>query len=238
MKNAEINFQDYVDIAPAQSMSDKIYNEFSKLIQDGTLPEGYVFPNEAALCEQLHVGRTSLREAYKALEFSGYVTRTKRGTVVNGKSEIIASRPRAASMAQSSDKDFLEVRCMLEGESAYLAASRATEQDLHEMEEILDQIAAARTREDYTKMAHLDRKFHKALAVSSKNKLIISTMFAMAEVWKRETHHNFWQALEDRTEILDQMNVQHRALIQAIRDRDADEARRLILHHIRYVSHV
>ena len=65
-------------------MSDMVYEKISMLIQNGDIPEGYVFPNEAVLCEQLAIGRSTIREAYKALELSGYVTRTKRGTIVKG----------------------------------------------------------------------------------------------------------------------------------------------------------
>lgn len=74
--------QHLLDTRPQKNMSDMIYEKISQLIQSGEFPEGYVFPNESALCEMLSVGRSTIREAYKALELSGFVTRTKRGTTV------------------------------------------------------------------------------------------------------------------------------------------------------------
>lgn len=237
MERKQINLQDVLNIVPTQSMSDRIFQELSRLIRDGTLTEGYTFPNEAVLCEQMHVGRTSLREAYKALELSGYVTRTKRGTVVNGKSQIVSATPLKTAMEQSSEKDFLEFRCMLEAEAAYLAANRATSRDLQELRDLQQRISIAGQQQDYDTMIKLDRKFHRALAISSKNKLIVDTMTAMTEVWDRETSTNFWCAAKERPEILTQMHAQHQAVVDALERRDADNARTEILRHIRYVSH-
>lgn len=237
MDKKNIKISDFLDIAPMQSMSDKIFSELSKLIQNGTLPEGYTFPNESVLCEQLHVGRTSLREAYKALELSGYVTRTKRGTVVNGKSAIIGATPLKVSMEQSSEKDFVEFRTMLEAEAARLAALRATEEDLAEMEDLLNQIAEVRKEDRYEDMMYLDRDFHKALAAGSKNSLIMDTMLAMAEVWNRETKINFFKAAVSQPEILDEMTLQHKKLMLALRKKDPELAASVMIDHIRYVSH-
>lgn len=86
-------------------MSDMVYEKISLLIQNGDIPEGYVFPNEAVLCEQLAIGRSTIREAYKALELSGYVTRTKRGTVVNSYSTILEATPLKA-VVRNSDGEF------------------------------------------------------------------------------------------------------------------------------------
>lgn len=236
MNQSEIKLTDYLDIAPSQSMSDRIFNQFSGLIIDGTLPEGYTFPNEPVLCEQLHVGRTSLREAYKALELSGYVTRTKRGTVVNGKSAIIGAIPLKVSLEKSSKRDFTEFRIMLETEAARLAAQRATKRDLDGLEHLLEQIAEARGENRYEDMNALDQEFHKTLAEVSKNKLLLSTMIAMGEAWKRETALNFSSAAKKNMSILDEMTVQHRNLVEALRKKDPDMAAAIIKNHIQHVS--
>lgn len=237
MNTTSIRITDYMAIAPSQSMSDRIFNEFSKLIREGTLPEGYVFPNEPVLCEQLHVGRTSLREAYKALELSGYVTRTKRGTVVNSKSAIIGATPLKISMKQSSARDFFEFRIMLETEAVQLAAQRGTKKDFNKLEQLINEISRARVEGRYKDMNLLDRDFHKTLAEASKNELIISTMVAMGEAWEKEANMNFSHATENEPSILDEMTVQHRALLEALRKKNAVLAAEIIQKHIQYVSH-
>ena len=99
----ETNFDwSALNVQPAQNMSDRLFNRISQMIMSGKLPEGYVFPNEAVLCEQLHVGRSTIREAYKALELSGYVTRSKRGTFVNSKLDILSATPMKEAFAAAS----------------------------------------------------------------------------------------------------------------------------------------
>lgn len=88
MMTNEINLQQLMGFETQKNVSDRLYQKISELIMSGELQEGYTFPNETVLCEQLSVGRSSLREAYKALELSGYVTRTKKGTVVNSRTSI------------------------------------------------------------------------------------------------------------------------------------------------------
>ena len=90
-------------------MSDMIYEKISQLIQSGELPEGYVFPNETVLCEQLSIGRSTIREAYKGLELSGYVTRTKRGTVVNSYSVILEATPLKAVIHGARETEFQKI---------------------------------------------------------------------------------------------------------------------------------
>lgn len=231
----KINLMEYLDIPPAQSMADKIFEKFSGLIQDGTLPEGYAFPNENVLCEQLHVGRTSLREAYKVLELYGYVTRTKRGTVVNGKSAIIGAMPIKMSMERSSDKDFQEFRMMLETESARLAALRANKNDVKEFEHLIELMDKAVAEHNIDELMLMDRNLHTALAVYGKNSLIIDTMLAMTETWKRASKTNFFFKAEK--DELETMQIQHRALLEAIRKKDPELAMSVIKEHVQYVSH-
>ena len=47
--------QSLINTHPKKNMSDMIYEKISQLIQSGEFPEGYIFPNEAVLCEQLSV---------------------------------------------------------------------------------------------------------------------------------------------------------------------------------------
>lgn len=237
MATSAFNFGDHLNVAPTQSMSDKIYNELSELIQNGTLPEGYVFPNESVLCEQLRVGRTSLREAYKALELFGYVTRTKRGTTVNSKTAIISATPLKVSMEQSSAKDFAEFRMMMERESVRLAAVRAKKNDIAELERLCNEIEKLIPQGYQERLVQLDRDFHRALAISSYNKLLISTMVAMGELWTQETKMNFFALTHDSATALSFMCPQHRNIVNALKAKDPEAAMEAMGQHIQQFSH-
>src|SRR5215471_9647475 len=95
--------------------------------------EGEKIPPERELCQQLGVGRASLREALKALEIMGMLqTRLGEGTFVCGRSEFY-SRPLLWAIAGSVREDVTEIteaRRLIETELAGLAAERASAEDL------------------------------------------------------------------------------------------------------------
>lgn len=236
MNEGHQDLQQLLHFEPAKNMSEKIYEQIAELINQGALPEGYTFPNETNLCKQLNVGRSSLREAYKALELFGYVTRTKRGTVVNSQQTILGATPLKDVVESSSDNDFLEFRLWLEGKTAALAAKRATGDELEHIRRILDDSWAAKNARDYDAMMELDVKFHFAVANATHNSLFISTMTAIAESWYRESKINFYKALASRPEVCEAMPSQHQQVFEAISSGNAENARKLMLSHIEYVS--
>ena len=85
---SEQNVLTSLTIQSRKHISEELFLKLRDAILNGDLPEGYVFPNENELCQQLHIGRGSLREAYSCLETLHLITRTKTGTYVNSTSEI------------------------------------------------------------------------------------------------------------------------------------------------------
>ena len=236
MDSKNIELKSLLHIQPVQNMSDKIFEQISRLITDGTLSEGYTFPNETVLCEQLGVGRSSLREAYKALELSGYVTRTKRGTQVNSQSTIIGATPLKVAVENSTDNDFIEFRLMLECTSVALAAERTSLNDMQDFKNILTEMQTAKNKNDYMRLMQLDMEFHNKIAYSTHNSLIINTMTGVSEAWNRASKINFYKALESHDEIFHNMLAQHNSIITAIENKDPLKAKNLMKEHIMYVS--
>lgn len=227
--------QDLLNIGPQKNMSDIIYEKISQLIQNGSLPEGYTFPNETVLCQQLSIGRSTIREAYKALEFSGYVTRTKRGTVVNNYSLILQSTPLKSVIHSASHQDFLEFRLMLEGQTAALAAERATPEEVDQLQQIQDKLVLARQNTDFDEIAALDRSFHESIANYTHNPLMITSMMAIAEACENETRESF-SKLSLLSETLDQIVLMHQSIIDAIGNQSPGEAMTDMLNHIAGIS--
>ena len=91
----------------------------------GDWAAGERIPAERELCQQLGVGRASLREALKALEIMGMIeTRLGDGTYVCDRSEFL-SRPLLWAIASSSTTDpqeLIEARKLIEVELTGLAA--------------------------------------------------------------------------------------------------------------------
>lgn len=225
-----------LNLSPQQNMSDKIFTRISELIRSGELPEGYVFPNETILCEQLGIGRSTIREAYKALELAGYVTRSKRGTIVNSSQTILGATPLKSVVSQSSSQDFLEFRLMLEGETASLAAARASSDEVQKLQEILTNLEEADNAKDYSRMNDLDRDFHESIATATHNPMMITSMAAVSEIWSTETKRNFYNAAAHNPAVFARMHTQHQEILDAIRNQDSAKASQLMKAHIAFVS--
>ena len=232
----KINLQSLLDIQPQKNMSDRIYEKICGLIRSGELEEGYVFPNETVLCEQLSVGRSTIREAYKALELSGYVTRSKRGTVVNGRSEILSAAPLKTIITNSSREDFVEFRLMLESQTAYLAALRANDDDIVLLTKIHKRFEKAQLIEAYEQMSDIDKEFHEAVAGASHNNLMVTAMTAVSGEWAQQTRNNFFNVEKNSPEKIEGITRTHKALIDAIADHDSERAREIMTEHISEVS--
>ena len=221
---------------PKQSMADQVYERIRDMIRDGRLAEGYVFPNETEMCQQMRIGRSTLREAYKQLALAGYITRTKRGTFVNSREAVLGAMPLRAVVEESSAEEFREYRYMLEQQTAALAAKHATEEDLAELESVQAKLLAARDALDVEAMMRLDKAFHVGIASATHNQLFIVSMYAVSAVWNAQVLRNFRHAVEVDQGILQLMAADHAAILAALRAHDADTARDAMRRHITNVS--
>src|SRR4051794_21310964 len=111
------------------TLTSDIYAQLVSHLINGVWSEGERIPPERELGVHLGVGRTSLREALKALEIMGMIeTRLGDGTYVCNRSEFL-SRPLLWAIMGSDSSDaseLIEARRFIESELVGLAASRAT----------------------------------------------------------------------------------------------------------------
>jgi GntR family transcriptional repressor for pyruvate dehydrogenase complex len=219
--------REQIRIKTNRNIANELFVTIRQLIIGNEIPSNFAFPNENRLCAQLGVGRTTLREAYKALESSGFITRTKRGTVVNGRDKIAEKIPFAMTIEMSDYTELMEFRSMLEAELAYLAAIRTTEENIANLKEMLTKMEAH--TDDFRALTLYDTKFHYEIAVATHNHLLINTMSMSIEsffkgVYKAfqiDTKQNIQQALSRHHEILD-----------AIEKRDPIAAQRAMRTHV------
>ena len=213
---------------PRGNTADLLAERIRAMILSGQLPAGYVFPNEPLFCEELGVGRSTLREAYKALESTGFISRVKRsGTVVNGFSDISKASPLQTSLIMSDFEELMEFRVMIEAELARLAAERATKENIRNMEYCLKQMKAH--RKELEPLTQYDTEFHMELAKASGNRLLSSTM--------ENTKDIFQKGMEEAFQIDSNENVRealryHENILEAVKRHDSEEAYRLMREHI------
>lgn len=120
--------------------------------------------NEATLMAELQLGRTPIREAVQRLASEGLITlRPRRGAFV-------------ADLSITDLQQIFEVRRVIEGYAAVLAAERATAADCATLRTALAQLQNGDSNGDTQLHMEIDRQFHRALARSAHNKYLETTL--------------------------------------------------------------
>jgi DNA-binding GntR family transcriptional regulator len=167
---------------------------------------------ERELAERFGVSRVPVREAIRALVAEGFVHfETPRRTVVR-------------RLAPSDVRELFELREALEVYAAGLAASRATPDDLAEVEQLLDLAATATEAGDAEAITDINSRLHDRIVAMAGNDLLIAALEPVAGRLRWMTRRN---------EEWPQLLVEHRQLFEAIASGDPEGARAHALAHVR-----
>lgn len=217
-------------IPPVQIISriDQAVAALTQLITSGQMQIGDYLPSEADLCRQLGVSRTTVREALRTLEARGLVT-SRHGVgvqVTDGASRAVSDSISLMLLRLGAGpRDMLEVRLMIEGEAAALAAQRATAADLLAIESAIHAMAApALTQAD---LVQADLDFHAAVADASHNHVLVALIHAL-----RGLLHDVISLSHARHPNIALRIVVHSRVLAAIRQGNAREARAAMRAHL------
>jgi len=188
--------------------------------QDGELP------TESQLGTTFGVSRTVAREAMRTLRAQGLVevSRGRRPRVCPVDPQVaIESLQALLVRSVASVHHLFEIRRPLEMEIAGLAAVRATDKDMDALQASIDEQMESRS---VKKQMECDRLFHELLANSTGNsmfKMLLSTVAPLLNASRRTTLSRVGpgRAIEG-----------HVAILKALRDRDAEEARKAMALHL------
>ena len=208
------------------SLPDQLAEKIRYLIVNNDIAQGYVFPNENDFCAFLKVGRGTLREAYKILEWQGFISRSRRGTVVNDWNDIAEKLPLAVALEISDIQDLLEFRCMVEEQTAELAATRRTDEDIVKMGMSMDNMQ--KNADNASKLAFYDTVFHLELAHASGNRLLDTVTNAITTSYAA----SFFKLFDTHEDLRGRAIEYHRRIYNAVTNRDSTEARKAMREHI------
>ncbi|NOL50018.1 FCD domain-containing protein [Pelistega europaea] len=211
------------------------------VISDLGISIGGRLPAERKLCEMLSISRTRLRELLKQLTAQGFVdTRVGSGTFLKQPPSAwkIDSYIHQLSQLLEEDPnyrfDVQEARAVLEGGTAWYAALRATEDDKKQIRIAHDALLQHQIDNNFALAADADAHFHLTIAEASHNAVLIQLMRNVFEL----LHHNVVLARHkmytDET-MVTQLNVQHRQVMTAIEQGNAQLALESVQKHIHYV---
>ncbi|NOU95951.1 FCD domain-containing protein [Paenibacillus sp. LMG 31456] len=205
-------------------------------IQKSEWPVGTRLPSVEQLALLLNVGRSTIREALMSLKAHGWVdVRHGGGTFVlkDKESEQLWQAPEITDIQQL--RAWLELRFMLETESAGLAAIRRNESNLQELHTIIDEMT---TLQDEDLLEKSDIRFHIAVAEAAQNHLLVSTLQSLFQSMgsvMRESRR-LWLFAE-QTEAA-RLSEEHRQIVEAIQIGHADLAKERMASHLRKVEQV
>jgi GntR family transcriptional repressor for pyruvate dehydrogenase complex len=205
-------------------------NSIREFIQSDGVREGDKLPTEAEMTKRLGVGRSTIREAYRVLQTLGFVEmKAGRGAFVDSKN----GRP-TSSMASTwfaahgvEVTEYIEVRKAIEPFSAELAAVRAREEQLKEIERIGSVFREAIETGDPIRMATLDEAFHRAIVEATGNTLLLKLIDELNEAMF-EYRCQIFSVSELRANAL----APHGELMATLKARDGDGARAAMTRHM------
>lgn len=217
-------------------IADQVAQQIEQLIADGVLKTGQALPSERRLTEKLGVSRSALREGLKLLRARDIIDTTHgKGSVVKSMTRLDASplmhmygtQPRTLY-------DLFEVRALLEGESARLAATRGTPADFISIRRRFEEMTAAAPQASVSTHARLDHGFHLAICEASHNPVLVHTLKSLTDMMLTSVYacvNNLYHRTAEKQEI----DRQHLRLYTAVVNRRARQAQRAALDHVHSV---
>ena len=193
----------------------RVFSRLREDILNGVYREGEEL-REMAVCEELGVSRTPVREALRQLELEGLVSIVpNRGAYVTG----ITGKDVA---------DIYAIRALLEGLCARWATAHITKEQLERLEETIYLSEYHAGRGNAEQLTELDHQFHEILYEACDSKQLCRTLRDFHEYVKRMRKRTLSDHERGREAV-----QEHKQIMEAIRDRDADRAEALTALHIR-----
>lgn len=203
-----------LDMENYKPLREIVFEYLRQSILDGKLEPGKRLM-EIQMAEQLGVSRTPIREAIRKLELEGLVVMVPR---------------KGAYVADVSIKDILEVleiRMVLEGLAASLAAERMSDDEIKELTSICEQFKKYYEEDNIEGMIEKDVEFHDCIFNSTGNEKLNQISQSL-----REQIYRFRVRYISRYDKAKELVEEHQALLEAIVNRDPENANKYGMAHI------
>jgi GntR family transcriptional repressor for pyruvate dehydrogenase complex len=214
---------------------EQVVEQIKRMILDGTLKKGDKLPTERDLAEQLQVSRASVREALRALDVIGLVeSRQGAGNYIRESFENSLFEPMSMifMLERGTPLEIYEFRRILEIETAVLAASRISDEEVEVLGRLIQEMKGC---DDEDRSVALDKEFHFTIAKASKNLLIININQVISQLideFIKDSRKKILMFEDNKIKL----NIQHQMLYYALRSRDAEGAQKAMSGHFKLVE--
>jgi DNA-binding FadR family transcriptional regulator len=219
---------DMIEPIKKNSVRGQVFWQLRDQILRRTWPPGSKLPSENELSRTMGVSRVSIREGIQHLVSLGILeTRHGEGTFVRELGSGPVHFNALIPLLVLDDIDILQVleyRQIIEKGTAALAAERATDQDLVEMETVYGQMV--QLRDNVAEFSRADLEFHLVLAKATHNPVIIKVNNVLRSILEVSMEN-----IVSTLGMEDGLHY-HRLIIESIRARDAQAAEGLLQEHV------
>jgi GntR family transcriptional repressor for pyruvate dehydrogenase complex len=211
-----------------EAVPQQIVSRLLDLIQQRHLGPGDRLPAERELAASMGVSRSSLREALRALTVLGVTNmRHGTGTYVSSLEPELLVRPLSfvLSLSEQASDHLFEARKVIEPAMAALAAGRIDDDTVERLDACVARARAAIG--DAEAFMETDLELHDAIREAAGNAILgrfMESIRALGLASRRRTG--------SRRAVQEQTVTDHRAIVKALRARDADKASAAMLRHL------
>lgn len=210
----------FATLSAPRDDAQRIAGRLRASLTGGEWVAGSRLPTERAIAERFGTTRSVVRKALATLKAEGLITqRVGAGTFAG---------PAYQTIAEVSPAQLMDARLVFEPQIVVLAVRHATAADFARMDECLSAAERAKTADDFEVW---DANLHEAIAHATHNH-IVEAVFRLLGKARRSSE---WGELKRRSATPERRSEylrEHRELVEALRARDADRARALLLGHL------
>ncbi|GAV13743.1 FadR family transcriptional regulator [Paenibacillus sp. MER 180] len=214
-----------------------VIEQIENLILEGNLAPGDVLPTERELAQAFGISRGTLREAFRILEREGLIeTRPGGGRFLSKTLNEAEDKKRMLeNIERATIIELLEAREIFETGIVELAAERATEQDIREIEQAFEKWGKidrdSDDSDDSNGQANPDQAFHLSIAKATHNVVLVNLI---------DLHIDLLQKTLAKTEHIpgrkDDVYKEHYRILQAIKEKNPQKAKEALLYHLQQVK--
>ncbi len=195
-------------------LNQKVYRVLKESIIKGFLEPGTKLL-ESKIAEEMQVSRTPVREAMQKLVAEGFVKTTPNQTMV------------VTEVSPEDVKEVLQIRGVLEGLAARIAAKKINRQEIDELENVVTQMSLHVTKKDLSSYCQVDDEFHDLILNICGNKWIIQIRDNLGSFIYRFRIKSLSVPGRLKCSL-----EEHQAIMESLREHDSAEADRLSQIHM------
>lgn len=197
------------------TLADRIYGDLRTRIVAGEIPPRGIV-READVARGSGASRTPVREALHRLEAEGFISRAVAGAYA------------VTELSVQELEDIYELRGILEGHAARLAAERRGRVELAKLADVMDSMEEALAVLDAKRLLELNGALHDLVAECSGSRYLQTQVRTIRELFER-----YRSGALSNPARRNQAHDEHKRLVAAIRHQDGDAAESIARGHAR-----